>query len=417
MNDKKYKGISGATVVVFIAVIFFVLWMTSRVQMRGQEITFTQFEQEIKDDNVTEVVINQNKAVPTGVVTLTLRDSRETGRVNVSDVNETQKLLDKCLGLSLSDQYWIRPIHSDIQWSEINFFEHSFSEDVGNILFGRGSSSAQMSLMSPDNTSDGWLKKKWKIIDGKRCLIKGGSGATQQEPYNEVLASRIMERLSIPHVPYRLLVEDDYPYSVCEDFITPQTELISAWYIMQTMKKPNNVSVYQHYLNCCEAAGIPGIRDSLDRMMVVDYLIANEDRHQNNFGVVRNAETLEYLGAAPLFDSGTSLWFDKPTAMIGSKEKLSCKPFKNSHKEQIKLVTSFDWLDLNALQGIEEELRELVRGSLFIDEARCDALCRALKGRVDALTDIVNTQRTVYAVSDCRDDVKEDVTYSGSEKD
>ena len=88
MNDKKYKGISGATVVVFIAVIFFVLWMTSRVQMRGQEITFTQFEQEIK-------VINQNKAVPTGVVTLTLRDSRETGRVNVSDVNETQKLLDK----------------------------------------------------------------------------------------------------------------------------------------------------------------------------------------------------------------------------------------------------------------------------------------------------------------------------------
>lgn len=95
MNDKKYKGISGATVVVFIAVIFFVLWMTSRVQMRGQEITFTQFEQEIKDDNVTEVVINQNKTVPTGVVTLTLRDSRETGRVNVSDVNETQKLLDK----------------------------------------------------------------------------------------------------------------------------------------------------------------------------------------------------------------------------------------------------------------------------------------------------------------------------------
>lgn len=95
MNDKKYKGISGATVVVFIAVIFFVLWMTSRVQMRRQEITFTQFEQEIKDDNVTEVVINQNKAVPTGVVTLTLRDSRETGRVNVSDVNETQKLLDK----------------------------------------------------------------------------------------------------------------------------------------------------------------------------------------------------------------------------------------------------------------------------------------------------------------------------------
>ena len=60
MNDKKYKGISGATVVVFIAVIFFVLWMTSRVQMRGQEITFNfSLNRKIKDDNVTEVVINR----------------------------------------------------------------------------------------------------------------------------------------------------------------------------------------------------------------------------------------------------------------------------------------------------------------------------------------------------------------------
>ena len=139
--------------------------------------------------------------------------------------------------------------------------EHAFSDDVGNILFGKGSSNDNMSLMSPDNTSDGWLKKKWKIMDGKRCLIKGGSGATQQEPHNEVLASSIMKRLDIPHVEYSLLIEDDYPYSVCEDFITPDTDLISAWHLMQTVKKPNHVSVYQHYLDCCKAFGIPGIKE------------------------------------------------------------------------------------------------------------------------------------------------------------
>jgi len=239
------------------------------------------------------------------------------------NLSTTQKLLEKCLGLSLSDQYWICPADSGIQWSQVNFFDNPFSEDVGNILFGQGSSNDHMSLMSPDNTSDGWLKKKWKIIDGKRCLIKGGSGATQQEPYNEVMAGKIMERLGIPHVPYTLLTEDEYPYSVCEDFITPQTELISAWYVMQTEKKPNHVSIYQHYLDCCEKLGILGMKEALDQMMVLDYLIANEDRHQNNFGVVRNAETLEYLGTAPIFDSGTSLWFDKPISMIGSKAKLS----------------------------------------------------------------------------------------------
>ena len=52
--------------------------------------------------------------------------------------------------------------------------------------------------------------------------------------------------------------------------------------------------------------------------------------------------------------------------LIGSGSRISGKPFKNSHEEQIKLVTSFDWLNLNALAGIDEELRELVRGSVFI---------------------------------------------------
>lgn len=332
----------------------------------------------------------------------------------------TQRLLEKCLGLSLSDQYWICPQYKNLKWSEINFFENDFSDDMGNILFGKISSREMMindaiSLMSPDNTSDGWLKKKWKIINGKRCLIKGGSGAIQQEPYNEVIASKIMERLDISHVKYSLITEEEYPYSICEDFITPQTELISAWYVMQTEKKPNNISVYQHYVNCCEKLGISKIKEALDQMMVLDYLIANEDRHQNNFGVIRDAESLNFIGVAPLFDSGTSLWFDKPTSMIGRTAKLRCKPFKNTHEEQIKLVSSFDWLDISKLNGIEEEFRELVRSSIFIDNTRCDAICKAMKERVNSLEKVINdaANKKYYNVADIKGDVKKDISYSG----
>ena len=332
----------------------------------------------------------------------------------------TQRLLEKCLGLSLSDQYWICPQSRNLKWSEINFFENNFSDDMGNILFGKVSSGEmilndEISLMSPDNTSDGWLKKKWKIINGKRCLIKGGSGAIQQEPYNEVIASKIMERLAIPHVKYSLIMEEEYPYSICEDFITPQTELISAWYVMQTEKKPNHISVYQHYVNCCEKLGIPKIKESLDQMMVVDYLIANEDRHQNNFGVIRDVKKLNFIGAAPLFDSGTSLWFDKPTPMIGRTAKLQCKPFKNTHEEQIKLVSSFEWLDISKLNGIEEEFRELVRDSIFIDNIRCDAICKAMKERVNSLKKVIDNSgnKEYYSVADVKGDVKKDISYSG----
>ena len=46
-----------------------------------------------------------------------------------------------------------------------------------------------------------------------------------------------MECLKISHVEYSLIQEGDYPYSLCEDFITAETELVSVWSIMQTKKK------------------------------------------------------------------------------------------------------------------------------------------------------------------------------------
>lgn len=327
------------------------------------------------------------------------------------NLSTTEKLLEKCMGLSLSDHYWICPKNSDLNWESINFFENSFSEDVGNILFGEGSSET-INLMSPDNTSDGWLKKKWKIINGKRCLIKGGSGVLQQEPYNEVIACIIMKRLNIPHIPYTLTHENDYPLSVCENFISTGTELISAWYVMQLQKKLNHVSVYQHYLNCCDALGIPNMEQSINQMIVLDFLIMNEDRHQNNFGVIRNAETLEWLGAAPIFDSGTSLWLSTPNSMITSTSKIKCKPFKTTHDEQIKLVTSFDWLNLSALEGVDEEVKGVFHNSLFVDIKRADIICSSLNERIKMLLEIVRSHSKDFAVDDTSKDVNVNVANS-----
>ncbi len=72
--------------------------------------------------------------------------------------------------------------------------------------------------------------------DRRSLKSHGGSGAVCQEPYNEVIASRIMKCL-----------------------------------------------------------GICGRKEAVDQMLVLDYLIVNEDRHQNNFGVIRNVETLDSL--------------------------------------------------------------------------------------------------------------------------
>ena len=94
-NSNKYRTMSGATVFMFIAIVFFVLWFTGQMQQREQEISYTQFVRELKDGNVAEAIISQSKSVPTGSVTVTLKDLHAAKIVYVSDVNAVQEMLTK----------------------------------------------------------------------------------------------------------------------------------------------------------------------------------------------------------------------------------------------------------------------------------------------------------------------------------
>jgi hypothetical protein len=313
--------------------------------------------------------------------------------LQLMDVSSTGLLLLKCFGLSLSDQYWVDSHAKPLDWDKINFFENEFSEDVGNALFGRPLQSGEVNLISPDNTSDGWLRKKWVIDKGRRLLVKGGSEPAYQEPLNEVLASSILQRLGVPHAQYELAWDGDRPLSVCEDFIDTSTELVSAWHVYKTAKKSNNHSDYTHYLRCCEELGISGVRDGLDRMIALDYLIVNSDRHFNNFGVIREAESLVWLGPAPIFDSGTSMWHNQFSYRINPLMDAPSKPFNTKHSAQVRHITNFDWLDFSALQGIEDEYAALLEQSPFIDDARRDVLCSALVQRRAMLEAIAARRR------------------------
>ena len=313
------------------------------------------------------------------------------------DIVFPQELLKKSFGLSLSDQYWICPQGEDISLAKIDFFHNTFSEDVGDLLFGKQDSQGTnaIDLTSPDNTSDGVLKKRWKIINGKRCLIKGGSKPFNQEISNEVLASRICRRLGIPAVNYEITEINGERYSVCEDFITGDTELVSARYIRNLIKKENSVSDYESYIAKAEELGIPDVRLRTDMMLTLDFIIANTDRHYNNFGLIRNADTLEWLSVAPIYDSGTSMWCKELPSEIDTGN-VESKPFRNRHEKQIKLIHDFSWLDLDLLDGIEEEYYEILSMKVAdpsVLAARNERLCSALRERIDLLRTIVDLKQ------------------------
>lgn len=311
------------------------------------------------------------------------------------EIDHPEQLLTRCCGLSLSDQYWMRPEHSGLTWAKINFFENEFSDDVGDILFGHPVM-GNIDMMSPCNTSDGWLKKRWKIAEGKRYLIKGGSNPYMQEPLNEAAATRLHQRLGCEnYVKYSLLWDNGIPYSICEDFIDVDTELVSAVSINQSRKRRSQYSVYEHFIAACEELGIPGMKEHMNYLLVFDYLMANTDRHFGNLGAIRDVNTLKWIGPAPVFDSGTSLWHDKLTGAINGYTAVEAKPFYASAEKQMELITDYNWIPFEELQSFGEDIREIFILSKFMDEERIEAIVSAVQVRVEELQRMAMEYKTM----------------------
>ena len=87
-NNRNYRSVNGFTIIIFMVIVFGALWMANRMQMHRQEMTYTEFVKQVEAENVTEVYIDQNKAVPTGTVVFALKDTDENRSVNVSNVEK-----------------------------------------------------------------------------------------------------------------------------------------------------------------------------------------------------------------------------------------------------------------------------------------------------------------------------------------
>ena len=62
-----------------------------------------------------------------------------------------------------------------------------------------------------------------------------------------------------------------------------------------------------------------------------------------------------------------------------------CKPFKKTHFEQLRLVTSFDWIDFNALNNIDNEILGILNDAdeNLIDDARKQKIISSINQRIE----------------------------------
>ena len=300
-------------------------------------------------------------------------------------VEVPEELLRRNLGLSLSDQYWIRPDKSGLEWAEVNFFNNDFDDiDARTVPYALDPNVHAR----PENTSDGNLEKIWVVRDGVRMLRKGGLH-NNQEPYNEVVATALHRRIlqQGDYVEYGLEETGLSAYSLCANFLSDEEEYVPALYVERVLGASGGGGAYDHYLECCDMLGAQGVAESLNHMIVCDDILANSDRHFRNFGLVRNVETLEWR-PAPIFDSGSCLWCDTDQAVLERGERsFVSKQFDANPGRQLLLVNDFSWLRPSDFRGFVDEAIEILSRNGALDR-RLPFVRSALEWRIRRVLDI-----------------------------
>ena len=310
------------------------------------------------------------------------------------EANNSMQLSMNSMALNLTDHYWVHPADYDLKWEKYNFFDNSFDELVQrdyDILDLDGS----VTTPSPNFCVDGSIIKRWRIWNDERVLLKGYRHKNMQEPYNETIASAIFDYYNIENVNYstKITKHNNTPFSVCKCMVDKDTEYINAKVVLNTLHQEGS-DTYDHYLNVCRIKGLPDAKESIDKMIVIDYILGNIDRHKGNFGIIRNANTLEWLKIAPVFDTGNCLFYNADNAgSIGNKTDSYSKSFKDSNYANLSYIGYPEWYLEKSNKRICEIIDNCLKDNTKITNAKRNKILAIVGKRIQELDKLINSMR------------------------
>ncbi|MBO4864627.1 MAG: hypothetical protein J5517_09680 [Eubacterium sp.] len=166
----------------------------------------------------------------------------------------------------------------------------------------RGSSGTAGTFLKSQSSING-VKRYYKLSNFD--MEKGVIG---HECINEIIVARLLTILGVEHLEYKLINADIsvdgriYNTYLCasEDF----KERGESKVALDDYFRVNQVKGESRYDFCVRN----GWKDYIDRMIAIDFIILNRDRHGANIEILRNSRAHTFR-PAPLFDHGLSLLY------------------------------------------------------------------------------------------------------------
>ena len=222
-------------------------------------------------------------------------------------------IIDLGMGLSVNDSYWIVKEGFEGKFDTYNLYENHFNDALSLAAWTGNQSSIRAFTTSPELTTNGMLAKAWRLQDDGLRLYKAGTEGfsnSGREPYCEAYAYQVGKAMGLDIVPYHLEKWKGKLACVCPAFTSKTISYMPIGRLVTSGGMYAVANFYKQLGADCY--------DQFCSMVVFDALIANEDRHFGNFGVLIDSTTNQIIGPAPLFDHGLGLLYAIPKDQMRS---------------------------------------------------------------------------------------------------
>lgn len=204
-------------------------------------------------------------------------------------------------GISITDNWWIQRSDDALDYYSLK----KYNEEIADIAFyGASVSNSGDTSGYKELGTVGSYEKAWRHINGTWYMFKQGN---TQELISEYYSYLFLKAMEVNVAEYEI-----------KSYTSEETGITSHFIVSKDFTNNANVDFepFCNYFHDHDEPEyiIPKLKE-IDSALVTPYvmmvfydaLLHNDDRHNQNAGVLRNSTTGEIIGLAPLFDYNLGL--------------------------------------------------------------------------------------------------------------
>lgn len=241
--------------------------------------------------------------------------------------------------VSLTDIYWVKKSDEEISYNKINLYDNSLNEAVVELSLRGKTMTVTNQELAQDLSTKGCFPKAWIRRGTEFILLKdGGDDAVKKE----LIASSLCQCFDFKQVKYKEGFYDG-------ERVT-ESKIITSKHYSIVSKMAFDIYAQNHELNVLDEF-LRIDRETYYGMNILDYLVGNIDRHPENWGVLVDNQTNEYISLYPIMD------FNQSFGSYDTIDGANCQtvyPEKRTQREAaIEAVRN---IGLHQIKDIDEDI-------------------------------------------------------------